>query len=390
MAFDPDEFLASKRAEQANEESAPASAEASGDFNIDKFLDTKRTEAQVEAPVEATLDKATGPVEPDSKGAQMALEAVSPAVTAYGYGGPTGMKDLGRAVKAGVSPYTSAVGESLGKTAAIYKAHPIMAPAIEAAGTAMFGAPPIATAQQAMGAWDKLQAAKQGVQGAGQVLSEGAPATTPVKGLPTTATKGPFAAMRTAAGPELGSKLSALWNEGAGNNSVRSWLTSAEGKAAQAANPELAAKAAEYLKVVPTYGQQAMKVVSPFLKGAARVAGPVGNAMLGYDMVNQFAENKQQIEANPRAPGLESNPYAMTLRGEAPSVAAAGAMNQRAVLSRPTPMPLSPQEASNLLQSDDQRTINIYGGRAHLEALVKSGIRQKAASKVLGPIAPGQ
>jgi hypothetical protein len=63
---------------------------------------------------------------------------------------------------------------------------------------------------------------------------------------------------------------------------------------------------------------------------------------------------------------------------------------QQMMLNRPTPAPLSPQEASNLLQSDDQRTINIYGGRAHLEALVKSGVRQRAASRILSPIAPGQ
>jgi site-specific recombinase XerD len=65
------------------------------------------------------------------------------------------------------------------------------------------------------------------------------------------------------------------------------------------------------------------------------------------------------------------------------------AQAQNMMLNRPTPQALTPEEANNLLQSDDARTINIYGGRTNLEALVKSGIRQKAASKVLGPVAPG-
>jgi hypothetical protein len=35
----------------------------------------------------------------------------------------------------------------------------------------------------------------------------------------------------------------------------------------------------------------------------------------------------------------------------------------------PTPAPLSAQEARNLLASGDERTINIYGGRAKLQAI---------------------
>lgn len=317
------------------------------------------------------LNASSGPVKPDEGAGP--LGAVAPAMTGYGYAGPTGMKELGQAVKAGASPYMSAAGEGLKKTVDIYKARPIMAPLIDAAGVMTMGVPPIAAGQQAMGAYDKFNAIREGAQGAGSVLSQGAPTTSPVKGLPTTETKGPYADMKRIAPPDIKQKITDLYGMktgGGGNNAVRSWLNSAEGKAAQAANPEFAAKAAEYLKVVPGYGQQAMKVVSPLLKGAARVAGPLGMAANLY----------------------EAAPY---LEKAGPELSSGAAQNrmadaQRMMLSRPTPQPLTPQEASNLLQSDDARTINIYGGRASLEALVKSGVRQKAASRVLGPVAPGQ
>ncbi len=102
---------------------------------------------------------------------------------------------------------------------------------------------------------EKFNAAKQGAQAAGQVLSQGAPTTTPVMGLPTTETIKPFGEMRTAAGAnsELGMKLKTLYEGSGGNNAVKSFLNSAEGKAAMAANPQFAQQAQQYLKAVPTY-----------------------------------------------------------------------------------------------------------------------------------------
>ena len=79
----------------------------------------------------ARLNAATqGPVAPEGAGI---LGAIAPAVTAYGMG-PTGMAELGQAVRAGATPYMQTVGEGLKKTADIYKARPIMAPLIDAAG----------------------------------------------------------------------------------------------------------------------------------------------------------------------------------------------------------------------------------------------------------------
>jgi hypothetical protein len=360
MAFDPDEFLAKKNKEQEDK----AIVES---FDPDAFLAKEDVKEQAQV-VEAEPTQTTGPVAP-SEGSL--LGAVAPAVTGYSMG-PTGMKELGQAVRAGASPYITGVKEGLGKTMDVYKARPIMAPLIDAVGVATMGVPPIAGGQQALGAYEKFNAAKQGAQAAGQVLSQGAPTTTPVMGLPTTETIKPFGEMRTAAGAnsELGMKLKTLYESSGGNNAVRSFLNSTEGRAAMAANPQFAQQAQQYLKAVPTYGQQAMKVVSPLLKSAARVAGPVGMAANLYEAAPYLEQ------AGPEA----SSGRAQNRMAEA----------QRMMLSRPTPQPLSPQEASNLLQSDDQRTINIYGGRANLEALVRSGIKQRAASRILSPIAPGQ
>lgn len=360
MAFDPDEFLAKKNKEEEDK----AVVES---FDPDTFLKETVAAEPAEQP------QPQGPVAPDGP---TGLGAVAPALMNVGKG-PTGFKELGQAVKAGASPYVSGVSEGLKKTADIYKARPIMAPLIDAAGVATMGVPPIAAGQQAMGMYDKYNAVKSGAAGVSQELSQGAAATTPVKGLPTTATKAPYMDMLRSADPAVGQKISELYGArsgGAGNNAVRSWLNSAEGKAAQAANPQFAQAAQQYIKAVPTYGQQAMKVVSPFLRGAAKVAGPVGMA------ANLYEASPYLAEAGPEA----SSGRAQNRIAEA----------QQMMLNRPTPLPLTPTEASNLLQSNDARTINIYGGRANLEALVKSGLRQKAASKVLGsktmgPVAPG-
>ena len=304
--------------------------------------------------------------------------AVAPALTGYGMG-PTGFNELGQAVKAGVSPYLQSAGQGLRNTMDIYKARPVIAPLIDAAGMALTGAPPIALSQQALGAFDKYNAIKEGAKGVSQQLSQGAPQELlNAKGelVVRPETLETYRTMQNTlrtSDPAFNKAISEAYGArtgGAGNNAVKALLNSAEGQAKMAANPEFAAAAQRYLQTVPGYGQQAMRVAGPFLKGAAKIAGPVGMA---YNM-------------------YEAAPYLNQAGPELTSGRAQNAMAQaqQMMLNRPTPAPLSPTEASNLLQSNDARTINIYGGRANLEALVKSGLRQRAASKVLGPIAPGQ
>jgi hypothetical protein len=222
----------------------------------------------------------------------------------------------------------------------------------------------------AQGVMDRTSAIKQGMLEASKQASMGAQTLSPVKGVPTTTTVGPYFDMLKSAPPEVATKISEVWNSGGGNNGVKRWLNSAEGQALQKSNPQFAGSAAKFVEATPGALAQAGRMLRPLAVGAARVAGPVGMAANLYEA----------------APYLEqAGPEASSGRAQNRMVEA-----QRMMLSRPTPAPITPKEASNLLASGDERTINIYGGRARLNELVKSGVRQHAASKILGPVAPGQ
>jgi hypothetical protein len=351
MAFDPDAFLAKKEEKETVEQAPTEKAEG---FNVDAFLakeDVKEQEQLVEAET-----KAQGPVAPSNSSI---IGAVAPAVTGAAMATPTGAGQAGKVITSAVAPYVKEVARG-------YMTKPVTA--IADAVLMGTGLPPMVGPAQ--GFMDRATAIKQGMVDASKQASIGSPTLSPVKGVPTTTTVGPYFDMLKSASPEVATKISEVWNTGGGNNGVKRWLNSAEGQALQKANPQFAGSAARFVEATPSALTQAGRMLRPLAVGAARVAGPVGMAANLYEA----------------APYLEqAGPELTSGRAKNRMVEA-----QQMMLSRPTPAPLSPQEASNLLQSDDQRTINIYGGRAHLEALVKSGIRQKAASKVLGPIAPGQ
>lgn len=345
MAFDVDAFLAKK------DEAAAEPAQASS-FDVDAFLAKEDTKPAAEP----AQPQGTGPVAP-SEGAL--LGAVAPAVTGAALATPTGAAQAGRVISSAVAPYVKEVAKG-------YISRPLTGVADAVLmGT---GLPPVVG--PAAGLMDRTSAITQGMADASKQASMGAQTLSPVKGVPTTTTVRPYFDMLKSAPPAVADKISDIWNNSGGNNAVKSWLNSAEGQALQKSNPQFAANAAKYIDATPGVLAQAGRMVRPLAVGAARVAGPVGMAANLY----------------------EAAPY---LEQAGPELSSGRAQNriaeaQQVLLNRPTPQPLSPQEASNLLQSDDQRTINIYGGRAHLEALVKSGLRQKAASRVLGPVAPGQ
>jgi len=281
------------------------------------------------------------------------------AVPAGFIGGPTGMKELGQAVYKSAQPFVSAVGEGLTKTAQVYKNNPIMGPAADIAGTALFGVPPIAGAQSAMSLVDKVKAGKEAATIFGQQMSQGAPkemlnAAGELITRPETVR--PYFLMKQAADPKFAEKITEAYGAkigGGGNNAVRALLNSQEGMAARYANPQLAAMADAYLKVVPTYGQQAMKVVAPFAKGALKVAGPVGMA---YNM-------------------YEAQPYLAQAGPELNSGRAQDRIKQAQQMNPGYGAPISPQEEQNVMASGSQRDI---------QAL----IRRKAAQRVIGPVAP--
>jgi hypothetical protein len=96
---------------------------------------------------------------------------------------------------------------------------------------------------------------------------------------------------------------------------------------------------------------QVGKIVAPVLRTAGKVLGPAGLAMNAYD-AQQYAEAAKLGER--------------LANGQ-------GQMAQQAfrhtTLNMPTPQQLQPTEAANLLASGDQRTIQIYGGVQHLQAI---------------------
>lgn len=120
---------------------------------------------------------------------------------------------------------------------------------------------------------------------------------------------------------------------------------------------------------------QGAKTLAPRV-GQALVAGAVAPESLFALPYQMAAYEQEKIRANPNAPGLERNPYAMTIRGEAPTVGAAGAMNQRRAIAS-LPITGVTEQERRILEEDQRRKLDLL-------------TRQEAARRVLGPIAPGQ
>lgn len=120
---------------------------------------------------------------------------------------------------------------------------------------------------------------------------------------------------------------------------------------------------------------------------AAPLTAPENLFTLPYTMA---AYAQDQIRANPNRPEYKYTPYAQAYRGEFPTQGAAAASNRRQAISNaPSGYTPNPEEASNLLLSNDERLINIYGGRNRLNDIIAGGVKAKAAQKVFGPVAPG-
>lgn len=285
--------------------------------------------------------------------------AQTAAATGMGLG-PTGMKELSQAGMQAAKPF---VQSAVGPTAAIYRANPILAPIIDAAGIATMGVPPIAASQSAMGVYDKYKGAIEAGKEGSKFVSQGAITTAPTGSAYPETVPG-FREMQRA-NPALSAKLSEIYSTGGGNNAVKAWLTGPEGQVAMK-DPRFAAAAESYLGKVPGALAQAGRVAAPVLKGLAKVAGPAGMAMNLYD-ASQMAEQTQ----------LGSR-----------LAAGQGQAAEQAFRSGPVQSYQGPQipaaQAQNVLQSGSARDIQYFGGRDKLTELM----RRKAAEKVLGPIAP--
>lgn len=337
MAFDPDEFIAKKDTEE------PETKKSSG-FNVDEFI--------AETPKETAPEtKAQGPVASEAPDASLA----APAIAGYGMG-PTGFS--GQAVKQVVEPLKAAIPQ----TWQTYKAAPWKAGVDMAVGG--LGLPPPYATNEGLGAAVKgYQAGKESLSEASRLASQFADKADISK------YQDLWKAV-SRADPGAEKVISNIYHNQGGGNAVKNWLTTTPEGQRFLADPKTAQIAEQYIGALPGKGAQVMKAISPMLKGAARVAGPAGMAYNVY----------------------EAAPYLEKAGPELTSGAAQNRMAQaqQMMLSRPTPAPIRPDEASNLLASGDERTISIYGGRARLNDIVKSGIRNKAAQRVLGPVAPGQ
>ena len=133
-------------------------------------------------------------------------------------------------------------------------------------------------------------------------------------------------------------------------------------KAAGAVAPEAQAAAQGMRAAAPAAeaGGTMLSRMAPYLQGAGkvagmagRVAGPAGLAYSAYEA----APYLQQAQIGER-----------TKSGEVKALVNSAT---RMALSMPTPAPLSPTEAKNLLDSGDERTIKIYGGRQKLQQMTQ-------------------
>jgi len=122
-------------------------------------------------------------------------------------------------------------------------------------------------------------------------------------------------------------------------------------------------------------GKTGPQIAGAALRGGLGLAGQVMAAPESAFLYpyNMAAYEQAKIRANPNAPGLEYNPYAQTVRGEAATQNRAGAANQMRTVAN---MPFGNVNAQE---------------RAILEedARMRQNIRKKAYEKVMGPVMPG-
>jgi hypothetical protein len=293
----------------------------------------------------------------DDFGAEQIAQSLAPA----GMGsGPTGVRQLSREIGGAVSPYAKG---AVSAATSGYKARPLMTAAVDAIGLGTVGAPVASAYNSAMGMADQFGRAKGAAQGVSKVLSQSSLIQSPVTNMPYPESVPAFREMQKIA-PEISAKLSEVYQKGGGNNAVKAFLASPEA-AQYMKDPRFAAAAEAYMGKVPGMGAQAMKVAGPLLRGAARVAGPVGLGMNIYD-ASQMAQETQLGSRLAQGQGRQAQ---QAFRGR----------NQNYG-------PVSPDQAQAVMQSGSERDIAAFGGRDKLSEM----IRLKAAEKVLGPVAPGQ
>jgi hypothetical protein len=282
-------------------------------------------------------------------------EAVQTALPAVTPSGPTGIAPMAKEIGGAVSPYAK---EAVNAAVSGYKARPIMTAAIDTLGLGTIGTPVASAYNSVMGMSDQYKRAQGAVQDVGKVLSTSSLIESPVTGMPYPESVPDFRAMQKAA-PDAAQKLSEIYQKGGGNNAVKAWLQTEE--AAQfMKNPQFAQAAEQYIGKVPGYGAQAMKVAGPLLRGAAKIAGPVGLGMNMYD-ASQYA---QESNLGGRLAAGQGRNAQQAFRNMNPGYGA----------------PMSADETAAVMENGSARDIAAMGGQKSLDM----AIRLKAAKRVLG------
>jgi hypothetical protein len=124
--------------------------------------------------------------------------------------------------------------------------------------------------------------------------------------------------------------------------------------------------------VEPLGGRATMATAVPALGRGLLSAATAPESLLTLPY-NMAAYEQEKIRANPNAPGLEFNPYAQTVRGQAATQGQAGAANQMRTVANMPYGNVSAQERAVLEQ----------------DRMMRENIRKKAYQRVMGPVAPG-
>jgi hypothetical protein len=321
MAFDPDAFLERTQPEPVENtanQPAPVQQETGG-FDPDQFL---------RPPVQTELGSETS-VEPFPQ---------------YAVPGPTGFS--GSAVKQTLQPFAQI-------PARVFNSY---GSGISGAGKAVadtlmatHGMPPVFGTASALKGLHETYGALKEAANTGQALASRI-ATTP--GLQNT-----FNQLMDTLPKSEAARLTNLITE-RGAQGMKEFFDTASD--AVRAMPE----ARELTQLVPSRMQQIGRVIAPVIRGAAKVAGPVGMAMNAYD-ASQYAQESGLGQRLAQGQGLQA---------------------EQAFRQRNTQYgaPISPEQAQAVLQSGSPRDIEGLGGQEFLNSV----IRQQAAAQALKPVRP--
>ena len=283
------------------------------------------TDAEIQAYLSGSKSESKSAPKPNIEPAAAVVQTALPAGVTPG---PTGMAQLGKDAVQVARPMMTNVADVAKGVGTSYVRSPIKG-VVDLGAAYMMLPPPFATVESASSLYDKYKAAKQGVQMGQQILS--ASDRIPV--------------LNAQGQPVV---------DAAGNPVTKPASRDAFRAMQDIGGPELKAKLSNL------WGKNT--------GGAGRVLGPAGMALNMYD-AQQFAEQSQLGERLAQGQG---------------AVAPNAFRNMNVPYGQGFTNTMTPDQAQAVLDSGNERDITAFGGRDKLNEIM----RQKAAERVLGPVAP--